>query len=694
MMMMSSTPIPTMLLLLCFLLPLLLSTSLPVVEGQAEQTNDGTTAETPAASPTTAPSPPIVKSPAVSTTGTLTSFVPPVAYSYRAQILFFEHDDDSLTLPPYHRLSANLIRPPPTRKDVVSDLDLPSPNYDDRLCEYVERSHLSPSPTEYEFAPVTLLVRLGGCTLRRKLQVALDIRSQSISNDTLWSVMFYNEPDPTISDPESTLDVPQHSVIQDLEEELSSLKDDVELDDGIDKLIYASLSYRTGRMLIDQTERTSGRLPAVDVNGPPRPELLSPNNDIWRFPVSLERGSNPYGTGRDIANTNGYGYDDDDEPTFGQLMFIWFRFILFGILACFPCLRFIRLWFGAGGRIRFRRNDNGRIVGLYLQAPTDEDWLHPHGLHLRHDTAAHRNRRRDERQLLTKEQVMELLPEIQYVRPAAAKYAEDEEYYQNDTDTDNDQNCMVDPEMGTVDVSVTDGGEADALDGAENDDDSNDVREDGAFSVSMVDEDGDMDGDTDGDDTTQPIQISYDVDSNDQYDDDLPATIVDPEIQEHDNNISDQEEAVGDAERDQDESSPGEVSKSDCREEQDDEERIFTTSTSTTCSICIDEFEEGELVRLLPRCGHAYHTECILPWLCERQGHCPLCKVSVLSPSQRQALQEEHEAENGEEQGGNDEVHRNINSVGDVSNDEENQSAATARDETETADHQQQQQQR
>jgi hypothetical protein len=64
-----------------------------------------------------------------------------------------------------------------------------------------------------------------------------------------------------------------------------------------------------------------------------------------------------------------------------------------------------------------------------------------------------------------------------------------------------------------------------------------------------------------------------------------------------------------------------------------------------------------------------------------------------LSPSQRQALQEEHEAENGEEQGGNDEVHRNINSVGDVSNDEENQSAATARDETETADHQQQQQQ-
>jgi hypothetical protein len=66
--------------------------------------------------------------------------------------------------------------------------------------------------------------------------------------------------------------------------------------------------------------------------------------------------------------------------------------------------------------------------------------------------------------------------------------------------------------------------------------------------------------------------------------------------------------------------------------------RLFTTTTCTTCSICIDEFENGEKLRLLPRCGHAFHTECILPWLVERQGLCPLCKVYVLSPSQRQAL--------------------------------------------------------
>ena len=59
----------------------------------------------------------------------------------------------------------------------------------------------------------------------------------------------------------------------------------------------------------------------------------------------------------------------------------------------------------------------------------------------------------------------------------------------------------------------------------------------------------------------------------------------------------------------------------------------FTTTTCTCCSICIDEFEEGETIRLLPRCGHAFHTSCILPWLQDRQGCCPLCKMEVLDRS-------------------------------------------------------------
>jgi hypothetical protein len=57
----------------------------------------------------------------------------------------------------------------------------------------------------------------------------------------------------------------------------------------------------------------------------------------------------------------------------------------------------------------------------------------------------------------------------------------------------------------------------------------------------------------------------------------------------------------------------------------------FTTNINTVCSICIEEFQHGEKVRLLPRCGHAFHTDCILPWLTEGQEYCPCCKMAVLS---------------------------------------------------------------
>jgi len=53
------------------------------------------------------------------------------------------------------------------------------------------------------------------------------------------------------------------------------------------------------------------------------------------------------------------------------------------------------------------------------------------------------------------------------------------------------------------------------------------------------------------------------------------------------------------------------------------------TTCSTACSICIDDFEAGEKIRLLP-CGHAFHTDCILPWLTRRQGCCPMCKKIVI----------------------------------------------------------------
>ena len=53
------------------------------------------------------------------------------------------------------------------------------------------------------------------------------------------------------------------------------------------------------------------------------------------------------------------------------------------------------------------------------------------------------------------------------------------------------------------------------------------------------------------------------------------------------------------------------------------------SSGPLTCSICIEDFEEGELVRVMP-CGHHYHTDCIMPWLTTRSADCPVCKQSFV----------------------------------------------------------------
>ncbi|KAL1618304.1 hypothetical protein SLS54_007281 [Diplodia seriata] len=43
----------------------------------------------------------------------------------------------------------------------------------------------------------------------------------------------------------------------------------------------------------------------------------------------------------------------------------------------------------------------------------------------------------------------------------------------------------------------------------------------------------------------------------------------------------------------------------------------------TGCTICTEEFEPGQDVRLLP-CNHKFHPECIDPWLLNVSGTCPL----------------------------------------------------------------------
>lgn len=46
------------------------------------------------------------------------------------------------------------------------------------------------------------------------------------------------------------------------------------------------------------------------------------------------------------------------------------------------------------------------------------------------------------------------------------------------------------------------------------------------------------------------------------------------------------------------------------------------------CVICLRVIEEGEKVRILPKCKHTFHVECIDQWfgLCST---CPLCRTAL-----------------------------------------------------------------
>jgi hypothetical protein len=47
---------------------------------------------------------------------------------------------------------------------------------------------------------------------------------------------------------------------------------------------------------------------------------------------------------------------------------------------------------------------------------------------------------------------------------------------------------------------------------------------------------------------------------------------------------------------------------------------------NSQCPICLLEYEESDVLRQLPACGHIFHTSCVDPWL-EKQPTCPVCRV-------------------------------------------------------------------
>jgi E3 ubiquitin-protein ligase ATL6/9/15/31/42/55 len=47
------------------------------------------------------------------------------------------------------------------------------------------------------------------------------------------------------------------------------------------------------------------------------------------------------------------------------------------------------------------------------------------------------------------------------------------------------------------------------------------------------------------------------------------------------------------------------------------------------CAVCLNEFEENETLRLIPKCDHVFHPECIDAWLASHVT-CPVCRANLV----------------------------------------------------------------
>ncbi|PON64443.1 Zinc finger transcription factor [Parasponia andersonii] len=50
------------------------------------------------------------------------------------------------------------------------------------------------------------------------------------------------------------------------------------------------------------------------------------------------------------------------------------------------------------------------------------------------------------------------------------------------------------------------------------------------------------------------------------------------------------------------------------------------------CAVCLCEFEDDETLRLIPKCDHVFHPECIDTWL-ESHTTCPVCRANLVPGS-------------------------------------------------------------
>jgi hypothetical protein len=188
--------------------------------------------------------------------------------------------------------------------------------------------------SSYNFMTTGFLVKSGGnCTAQAKAEILLEIQK---FYPYVQFLLIYNT---TTSDP---LDKEAPTIL---------LPDFYPVPNKFKRLTILSINTYDANKIMEEIDITTSQLNTSAY-------FLS---KTWTF--------NFYVSGlpdRDFKNPS----PNDDSP----VNFFWFRFVLFGLLIIAPCFRALYLWYVGGGRIYFRRNDRGRIIGLQYIPPVSS-WL-------------------------------------------------------------------------------------------------------------------------------------------------------------------------------------------------------------------------------------------------------------------------------------------------------------------------------
>jgi hypothetical protein len=196
-------------------------------------------------------------------------------------------------------------------------------------------------PTD-SVTPIALLVRRDSCSPQTKAHVALEIQKAFNPHVFIRYIIVYSG-DATDDDILYRLQPDRHDGNPDDWLDLQ----DMQINLGI---LYIPFRYATS---IGFRMRTQAAVTGTS-------EILyNENNADWGLYAEIE----PYDAQPDSNGGYNYGGHGGFQPPEAS-KYYWLRFTLFTLLIVSPCLRAGYLWYAGGGRLHWRRNEEGRIVGI------------------------------------------------------------------------------------------------------------------------------------------------------------------------------------------------------------------------------------------------------------------------------------------------------------------------------------------